>query len=207
MNDQLILRIDQAIASMPYGWCTREKATAMAKSILDRRPHICVEIGVYGGKSLIPCAMALAELSAGHILGIDPWMPDAAAEGESEKANEDWWRFRSALDQAEAQARNSIVHFGLEHVCNVVKDRGERVVQRFADGSVDFIHIDGNHTELASVRDVTGWLPKMSKGGLIWFDDINWETTKRAIAMLDEACDVVQDLNVGTVSCRLYKVR
>jgi len=207
MTDHLYKRIEHAIGAMPWGWCTIDKALAMAESILETKPVQCVEIGVYGGKSLIPCALALSELKHGHILGIDPWLPEAAAEGESDEANKEWWTNKSHLELAEAQARNAIDSLGLEHVCNVAKNRSENIAPRFKDGSIGFLHIDGNHTELASVRDTTAWLPKMEPGGLIWFDDINWATTHKALSILDESCDLMKDLVVSHIACRLYRVK
>ncbi|MBI2809024.1 MAG: hypothetical protein HYX68_28910 [Planctomycetes bacterium] len=43
------------------GWCTPEKAQMLAALIIDALPALCVEIGVHGGKSLIPQAMALRQ--------------------------------------------------------------------------------------------------------------------------------------------------
>lgn len=44
-------------------------------------------------------------------------------------------------------------------------------VQRFEDGSLDFVHIDGNHTFDHCVRDIIEWVPKVRKGGLVLIHD------------------------------------
>ncbi len=46
--------------------------------------------------------------------------------------------------------------------------------QLFADGSLDFVFIDGAH-DYANVRaDVRAWYPKVKRGGVIAGDDASW---------------------------------
>ena len=89
----------------------------------------------------------------------------------------------------------------------VLRCGSEHAVGLFPDypgaEQIDILHIDGNHSELASVRDVTTWLPRVKSGGYIWFDDTNWATTQRAIALLYVSCEVVKDVG----DCRLFRKR
>src|ERR1700730_11515979 len=55
------------------GWCSEEKALNFVDLILTAKPKVCVEIGVFGGASLIPTAFALKHLKEGIVIGIDPW--------------------------------------------------------------------------------------------------------------------------------------
>src|SRR5271155_2865720 len=41
------------------GWCSDLKATTLVDLVLKVRPQVIVEIGVWGGKSLVPMACAL----------------------------------------------------------------------------------------------------------------------------------------------------
>lgn len=71
--------------------------------------------------------------------------------------------------------------------------------ERYADHSVDFCFIDGDHTEAGARRDIEAWLPKMKPGGLLAGHDIDAPTVRAAVvAVLGEA-------NVGTVGrCWVY---
>lgn len=198
--------IEQYIASNPYGWCTVAKACEMADLITHVRPTVCVEIGVYGGRSLIPQAIALRELGYGVIVGIDPWSSEAATEGTSDPQNEEWWRQQN-FGAIRGYTEESIRRLGLERHCITLPWRSENAQLLFQPHSIDILHIDGNHTELASVRDVNTWFPRMKPGGHIWFDDINWSTTQKALSLLDGCCERVKDVICENTNVRLYRVK
>ena len=83
----LILEAEAKLA----GWCSREKALVIARTVLRERPNTCVEIGVFGGRSLVPCAAALRHIGSGEIYGIEAWSPAVAIENVTNEANDDWW--------------------------------------------------------------------------------------------------------------------
>jgi len=60
------------------GWCSDEKAQAMMDLVFSEQPQVCVEIGVFGGSSVFPTAMALRRLGNGVIYAIDPWKTEEA---------------------------------------------------------------------------------------------------------------------------------
>ena len=47
------------------GWCAKDKAATLIDLVLMLKPKIVVEIGVFGGKSLVPIAYALQETGSG----------------------------------------------------------------------------------------------------------------------------------------------
>lgn len=51
----------------------------------------------------------------------------------------------------------------------------------FADKSVDFVFIDGDHTTEAVVSDIRAWLPKMKKNSIISGHDYDHDTVKAAV--------------------------
>lgn len=46
-------------------------------------------------------------------------------------------------------------------------------LSHFMNESIDILHINGNHTEANALADVQMFLPKLKKGGYLWFDDVN----------------------------------
>ena len=44
-------------------------------------------------------------------------------------------------------------------------------VDKFSDGSLDFVHIDGDHSFDAVVQDIVRWVPKVRPGGLVLIHD------------------------------------
>jgi predicted O-methyltransferase YrrM len=44
-------------------------------------------------------------------------------------------------------------------------------VQLFKDGSLDWVHIDGDHSFDAAVQDIIRWAPKVREGGLVLVHD------------------------------------
>lgn len=183
-----------------HGWCSIEKATHLVEFILEHKPEVCVEIGVFGGSSLIPQALALKENNKGMLYGIDPWSNEASLECMKDEANAAWWGTLD-MEQIFAHACDNIKNFKVEPFCTLIRDKAENVVDKFIDGSVDLLHIDGNHSEELSYKDAVLYLPKVRVGGHILFDDIWWMehnevTTRKAILHLLETCskiDIVSD--------------
>ncbi len=198
MTKELELKISSTVPHMP-GWCSVEKALAMAELICKTKPDVVVEIGVFGGRSLIPQAMALMELgrSLGVIYGIDPWKKESALEGKNDPANDDWWS-KVNLHDVHAKAVEAIWQHGLDAYCTLLRCPSQACFGMFTD--IDILHIDGNHSTEASCRDVRLYLPKVRIGGYIWMDDTDWPTTQAAVKLLEAQCKHVS--SVG--ACRLY---
>lgn len=181
------------------GWCSQEKALAMVELIDRVKPYTVVEIGVYGGRSLIPQALAMRDNNYGLIYGIDPYSLDAAMEGELAPVDAQWW---STVEIFPIMTRCLQELFSLKLTnCSVLITQAHQAAWFFRAESIDILHIDGNHTELSSTRDVTQYLPKVKASGYIWFDDIDWKTTTKAVAMLDAACERVLQVD----QCILFR--
>ena len=76
---------------------------------------------------------------------------------------------------------------------SIMRMNSEQAASSFDEESIDFLHIDGNHSEKLSVQDVTLWLPKVKKGGVICFDDAWWKSTQKAIQLLLLECDIMKE--------------
>jgi hypothetical protein len=191
-------------ATLP-GWCVKEKATKMMDLIYEVKPEVCVEVGVFGGSSLFPTACALQYLGHGQVYAIDPWANLECLEGYSDQdPNYLWWNMIN-LEQIYQDFRTVLYRFRLDPYCVVMRTTGEKALESFADGSIDILHIDGNHTEEVALKDAQMYLPKMKAGGYIWFDDINWSSTKKAWEYLSLHC--IKDEERSTDEYFLFKVK
>lgn len=182
------------------GWCTPEKAAAMMELVVETRPALCVEIGVFGGRSLAATAMALRDNRSGVVYGIDPFSTTAALEGEKDQANLDWWG-RQDLGAVHESCCHFLTTFWLWRHVRLLHAAAHDVAGMFTDGSIDILHIDGNHSELASCRDVELYMPKVRPGGHVWFDDTDWKSTTAAQEILGGMCATIKDVG----NCRLYR--
>ena len=171
------------------GWCSQAKASILIDIILKTRPETVVEIGVFGGKSLVPMAYALKVNGKGKIYGIDPWDSNASIQ---EVMNEDTKAFWNALDHNGVLKKlmSKIPEFDLENQIELIKSTSEDAPPI---DTINLLHIDGNHSEKTSYLDVTKWVPLMKSGGWIILDDITWYesgifTNGRAMNWLNEHC-------------------
>lgn len=171
--------IERELPRLP-GWCTPAKGKRMAA--LARGASLCVELGVFGGRSLVSIALALRADQVpeyGRVDGIDPFTATAALEGTNDPANDQWW---SKLDyEAIARvAQEALYRLELMPYARLVRMRSRDVVGFYGDGTIDLLHQDSNHSEEVSCEEVALWAPKLRSGGHWIFDDTDWPTTKKA---------------------------
>lgn len=189
------------------GWCTTDKALRLAELVIEHTPVLLVELGVFGARSFIPMALALQEVQErapqiSHLaIGIDPWSADAAIEGmDPHDANDqkhiDYWS-KVPLHDVHRRAIAAIDILKLWPVVGMLQARAERAVNLFPDGTIDFCHIDGNHHH--AVRDVTLWIPKCRQGAIIAFDDSNWPETQAGLELMDQSCELMEDLGTWRI--------
>lgn len=176
--------------STAEGWTTKERALEFAQLVIDEKPMLIVEGGVFAGGSMIPMALALKELGRGKIYGIDPWRVEAAIEAENQ-ANQEWWTKNVDLEKMQQLSVQAIWRYDLEAHAMLLRARAENCCDLFRE--IDIWNCDGNHSEEASCRDVDLYLPRVKHGGLILFDDSGWQSTQKAVRMLDQACEIVKD--------------
>lgn len=177
------------------GWCTEEKAWRLVDLVRERSPKVIVESGVFGGKSLIPLALAAREVGS-IAYGIDPWRKDAALEGnEADDAHNDWW---SKLDMpAIYRGFVEAVHReGLLENLTWFREKGERACRFFDDGEIDFFHLDSNHSEEVSLREVEMWHPKLAQSCIWIMDDVGWPTQQKAVERI-KSLGFVEKFNDG----------
>jgi hypothetical protein len=163
-----------------HGWCTKEKATRMYELIREAKPNVTVELGVFGGRSLIPMALAHKHISQGVCYAIDPWQISASTENyDVNDPNYQWW---NKLDHG--LIYNSFINalnlYGVKDIVKVYKELSKNTLHLFEDESICVLHQDGNHSESTSTEEVLLYAPKIKKGGYWIMDDTDWQSTTKA---------------------------
>ena len=179
-----------------HGWCSQVKAKKMATILGEIKPKLCVEIGVFGGSSLITQALALKENCIGEIIRIDQWEKEAAIEDVENQVNKKWWG-EINLEEIYEHCLAKIEEFNVGNFVKIMRMKSLDAAVFFENESIDTIHIDGNHTEKQSYQDAVTYFPKIKIGGHIFFDDIDWieaetNSTKKALDYLSERCDLIE---------------
>ena len=186
MNLPIPTRIAQLVPTLP-GWCPVEKALWLADIIARERLIHVVEIGVFGGRSLLPMALALRQLQVGGFaLGIDSYTSHQNVEGFPSTSPHAQWSEQCDYRAVYADVVQQIRDYDLSRVCGVLRAASEDVAALI--GMVDLLHLDGCHSVLASCRDVETWLPKVRRDGIIVLDDTDWGSVQEAKSMLRAAC-------------------
>ena len=60
------------------------------------------------------------------------------------------------------------------HVINAIHNDSVEASKNYADGSVDFVFIDGDHSYNGCKRDIEAWLPKMKPNSIFAGHDYAW---------------------------------
>ena len=176
------------------GWCDEDKAQKFYDIITESKAKLCVEIGVFGGSSLIPQALAMKDNNGGIVVGIDPWTNDAALEDMETDESKKWWS-KIDLDEIYKNFIGQLKNYKVDSFCKIYRDKSENVINEFEDESIDVLHIDGNHCENTSYKDSFNYLPKVKKGGYVFFDDIFWSedgmkiSTEKSFNYLKKYCE------------------
>lgn len=171
------------------GWCWLEKAERMLSIALDEKAKVMVEVGVYGGRSLIPLIVA-AKANGGYVWGIDAWSNAVATTvpyGEDHNsfwANDDMGRVKDKLFKFLGEHKLS------GHVA-IVEATGEQALHLFQDKSIDLLHVDASHSILDEARDVSSYLMKLREGGILIIDDTDRAEVQLALEVAKSVCDVV----------------
>ena len=185
------------------GWCCEEKQEDLFHYIDLYNCKKGLEIGVFGGSSFIRAGM-MFKANGGKITGIDPYCAEDSNRYDEEGANKEWWRTVD-YEKIKVGCLLAIQTFGLKKVCDLLVTNSDDYCDKVEDNSLDFIHIDGNHTEVQSTLDCELYLPKLKVGGILVMDDIEWESVRKARQWLNEHCKMLVERNINGNSWGVYE--
>ena len=184
----------ESLLANVHGWCTPTKAKKLYELASAPECRLAVEIGIFGGKSLLPMGAAFAAKGEGCIYGIEPWDNGVAVETATDEGNDAWW---STVDfgLVKRSFLQHVIDLGLEKYVKILElpsDAAIPVFQsaRFA-GKIDLVHVDGAHSIEQSVFDCAYWLRLLSSGGHLVLDDINWHTVHHAFEYMKQTAELV----------------
>ena len=194
---------DKVIAAREHleGWTYEEKSRYLYDLVLQEKPNIVVEVGVWKGLSLASfCAASYTHQCA--VFAVDPWSEDAMAEnGYNQNLSEKQWQLDSIYNKFLRDFKN----LDLDKNLTVYRQTSLEASARFPNGRVDILHLDGAHTEWDSCRDLVAWTPCIKSGGYFIMDDANWDTMKLVQELSKFKYDHVTYLENGKT--RVYKKR
>ena len=174
------------------GWCCPEKEEDLFKWINKMNCKSGLEIGVFGGSSLVR-AGHMFKANNGHLVGIDPYcFVDSNKYDDKESENYKWWK-ELDYDNIYNGCLNSLSRYDLIDNVDLIKMNSDDYVKTIPDKCLDFLHIDGNHTEEQSCLDVKNYLPKCKNGTVIFLDDIGWESVHKARDILRKKCKMIKE--------------
>ena len=189
------------------GWCSRAKAVALTDAILEEKPQLCVEIGVFGGRSIVPSAAALRQNGSGVIYGIETWSPSVATEHFTSEENDAWWQ-KVDFPRIKRDFFAFIAQHGYTEQIRIIEASSRNAAPLFE--SIDFLHIDGGHSVFNAAEDVVLYASKLKIGGIVVLDDIDWPTTGPAHDILKSICEPLTTItdDEGKPACAfMRKVR
>ena len=197
----------QVLSHLPTidGWCSNEKAVHFIDLIFQEKPKVWVEIGVFGGSSLFPVLSTFKYLGEGKAYAIDPWDKFETIryfDPMLEEVDLNWWGNLN-MNHIYQSFLKMLGHFQLQPYCVVLRKTAEKAVLELPE--IDVLYLDGNHAEFPSLQDAQNYLPKVRKGGYIWFNDSHWVQRQAAIEWLLLSCDVVKVIENG--NCILLRKR
>lgn len=145
------------------------------------------EIGVWSGEF---SARICTIVKGVHLLCIDPW---AAYDEYHDRKNN-----QGRLNAAYEEARYRLTEFDV----TIFRMTSQEVAPTIPFGSLDFIYLDGNHSEPFITQDLEAWTPKVRSGGMVCGHDYQ-RNVKRPDIQVAEAVDRFTD-SLGITSLFVF---
>lgn len=167
-----------------WGWCSLNKAGCFIDYVdeicNEFENPVCVEIGVYAGKSILPIALELKRHKKGKVYAVDPWTNEEATKGY-DGINHEYW---SNVNLGEIyNIYNSVIkESNVEEYVNTIVAASDDIP---VIKHISFLHIDGQHTDQA-IRDVRKFASQVSIGGYCVVDDVDWGEVRNAPSELEK---------------------
>jgi hypothetical protein len=188
-----------------HGWCDEEKMEKLHELVVKCSKDfpdtqlLTVELGIFGGRSLLPMALAHKELQNGYAIGIDSYDNVTPTEGTNAPANNEWWSkldikgvFNSFVKATERKEWSGYVKY--------LKGRSDSFADKFPDNSITLLHQDSNHNVETITKELELFAPKIKMNGYWVIDDADWQEVKEGYAKLPSfGFELVEDFGTWQV--------
>jgi len=183
------------------GWCSLDKSLTLASLVVALRPAISLEIGIYGGSSIVPILLAHKWTGLGVVVGIEPWSADEAMKAQTNPTDVEWWGKQNYGD----------LHFNFQALIQRLGVADILMLHRKPSRHVEpppgigLLHIDGAHDNVA-IQDVVRFAPQVVIGGVCVMDDLNWSggaVTRAAMRLEQLGFRLLYPIGTGAVYQRV----
>lgn len=187
------------LAALPAieGWCTARKALWLSDLIAENGCTQVLEVGIFGGKSLIPMALAVRECTpGGQVYGIEAWSSDVAGAAAANAENDAWWR-EVELKAIKAGFLRNLLDNELAGIVNVLEmspDEAFKCLTAIGLDQFDLIHVGGSHSEVQAVHAAGMWPGLLRPGGILVLDDIGRQWVQGARGYLTANLSVIEEV-------------
>lgn len=163
--------------------------------MLKRKNSIFVEIGIYGGATLLSLYDTCKE-NDNKVFGIDPHdkiniYNGASKEETSEEAKTNAIKIFS---HNRKNLQKIIKKYKIDDIITYINETSSDAIKYFEDNSIDLLHIDGDHSYEGVYSDLLLYYPKVKNNGIIICDDFNWVSVKNGIT------DFCNNFNVKNIN-------
>jgi len=162
------------------GWFGPEQKKLYKKLVGDISNGVIVEIGVYGGASLLTIA-DVCKRNNNLIFAIDPWELATLANGKA-LSSEELEDRTARLIPVRENLETIVEDLDYDHI-HLIQDFSIAASARYFDGiSIDLIMLDADHSYEAVKADLAAWWPLLKEGGkFLGHDYQSWASVKKAV--------------------------
>jgi len=153
-------------------------------------------------------ALAIAANQGHAVYAVDAWDNAVATSVPTSGRDDIWW---DAVDLVaiKSQFLRETVSQNLVSLIKIIElpsAKACRTVSRLIERSIDFLHIDGAHSEAQALADVTNWSELVASGGTIVLDDMDWSGVRKADEFLASRFDRVEEIRSRGSAFSAYQV-
>jgi hypothetical protein len=206
-TDDLRTRLKDVTTRLP-GWCPEEKALWMVDHIVQKGYKTATELGVYAGRSVFPIALAIAANQGHAVYAVDAWDNAIATSAPISERDDIWWDAVDLVAIKNQFLRETISQnlVGLIKIIELPSAEACQTLSGLIGRSIDFLHIDGAHSEAQALADVTNWSNLVALGGTIVLDDIDWSGVRRADEFLASRFERIEEIRGSGTAFTAYRV-